>query len=52
MLLLTIVDNLVCWVESQAKFTGDIKHRKTHKSKAFFVIQKILTFDSHQYTPL
>ena len=31
---------------------GDIKHRKTHKSKAFFVIQKILSFDSHQYTPL
>ena len=31
---------------------GDIKHRKTHKPKAFFVIQKVLTFDSHQYTPL
>ena len=31
---------------------GDINHRKTHKSKAFFVIQKILTFDSHQYAPL
>ena len=31
---------------------GDIKHRKTHKSKAFFVIQKILTFDSNWYIPL
>ena len=31
---------------------GDIKHRKTHKTKAFFVIQKVLTFDSHRYTPL
>ena len=31
---------------------GDINHRKTHKSKAFFVVQKILTFDSHPYTPL
>ena len=31
---------------------GDIKHRKTHTSKAFFVIQKILTFDSHRYAPL
>ena len=31
--------------------TGDIKHRKTYKSKAFFVIQKILTFDSYRYTP-
>ena len=30
---------------------GDIKHRKTYKSKAFFVIQKILTFDSYRYTP-
>ena len=30
---------------------GDIKHRKIHKSKSFFVIQKILTFDSHRYTP-
>ena len=28
------------------------KHRKTHKSNAFFVIQKIFKFDSHQYTPL
>ena len=34
------------------KSAGDIKHRKTHKSKAFFVIQKILTFDSHQCAPL
>ena len=24
---------------------GDTKHRITHKSKAFYVIQKILTFD-------
>ena len=31
---------------------GDIKHSETQKSNAFFVIQKILTFDSHQYTPL
>ena len=31
---------------------GDIKNRKTHKSKDFFVIQKMLTFDSHRYTPL
>ena len=31
---------------------GDIKHRKNHNSKACFVIKKILTFDSHQYTPL
>ena len=31
---------------------GDLKDRKTHKSKGFFVIQKILTFDSYQYTPL
>ena len=31
---------------------GDIKHKKTHKSKAFFVIQNISTFDSHRYTPL
>ena len=30
--------------------TGDIKHRKTYKSKAFFVIQKIVTFDSYRYT--
>ena len=30
----------------------DILHRKTHKPKAFFVIQKILTFDSNRYTPL
>ena len=26
------------------KLAGDIKHRNTHKSKAFFVTQKILTF--------
>ena len=31
---------------------GDIKHRKTHKSKTFFAIQKMLTFDSHRYAPL
>ena len=31
---------------------GDIKLGKTHKSKVCFVIQKILTFDSHWYTPL
>ena len=31
---------------------GDTKHGKTHKSKAFFVIQKALTLDSYQYTPL
>ena len=31
---------------------GDIKNRKTHKFKAFFVLQKILTFDSYRYTPL
>ena len=30
---------------------GDIKRRKTHKSKAFFAFQKILTFDSHRCTP-
>ena len=29
---------------------GVIKHRKTYKSKAFFVIQKMLTFDSYLYT--
>ena len=28
---------------------GDIKHRKIHKSKSFFVIQKILTFHSHHF---
>ena len=28
------------------------KQRKTHKSKAFFVIQKIFKSDSHRYTPL
>ena len=27
-------------------------YRKTHKSKAFFVIQKISKFDSYRYTPL
>ena len=27
---------------------GDIKHRKTQKSKTFFVTQKVLTFYSHQ----
>ena len=32
--------------------TRDIKHRKNRKPKAFFVIQKILTFDSHRYTQL
>ena len=32
--------------------TGGIKHRKNCKPKAFFVIQKILTFDSHRYTQL
>ena len=31
---------------------GDIKHRKTHKSKTFFVIQKIFKFDSHRHAPL
>ena len=31
---------------------GDIKHRKTHKPKKIFVIEKILTFDSHQYFSL
>ena len=31
---------------------GGIKHRKTHKSKGSDAIQKILAFDSHQYTPL
>ena len=31
---------------------GDINHRKTHKSKSFSVIQKILKFDSHGYAPL
>ena len=31
---------------------GDIKHRKPHKSKAFLVIEKILTFDSNRHTPL
>ena len=44
-----------CNVSSNARLqnsAGDIKHRKTHKSKAFSVIQKILTFDSHHYTPL
>ena len=30
---------------------GDIKHRRTYKSKAVFVIQNILTFDSYRYTP-
>ena len=30
---------------------GDIKHRKTHKPKTFFIIQKILTYDSNQCTP-
>ena len=28
---------------------GDIKHRKIHKLKSFFVIQKILTFHSHHF---
>ena len=28
------------------------KHRKIHKSNAFFVIQKIFKFDLLQYTPL
>ena len=28
------------------------KPRKTHKSKAFFVIQKIFKFDWHRYAPL
>ena len=31
---------------------GDIKNRKTHKPKNFFIIQKNLTFDSNWYTPL
>ena len=31
---------------------ADIKHRKTHKSKTFFVIQKIFKFDSHRHAPL
>ena len=31
---------------------GDSKHRKAHKSKAYFIIQIILTFDSNQYTPI
>ena len=31
---------------------GDIKHRKTDKLNVFFVIQKILRFDSYRYTPL
>ena len=31
---------------------GDIMHRKARKSKVFFVIQKILTFDSYRYTLL
>ena len=31
---------------------GDTKHRKTHKSKAFSVPEKLLTFDSNRYTPL
>ena len=29
---------------------GDIKHRKNYKSKAVFVIQNILTFDSYRCT--
>ena len=29
---------------------GNIKQRKTHKSKAFFVARKIFKFDSHQYS--
>ena len=33
------------------KSARDTKRRKTHKSKAFFVIQKILIFDSHRYAP-
>ena len=36
----------------QQNSSGDIKHRKSHKSKAFFVIQKIVIFNSHRYTPL
>ena len=36
----------------QQNSSGDIKHRKSHKSKVFFVIQKILIFNSHRYTPL
>ena len=31
---------------------GDMKYRKIHESKDFFVIQKILTFSSHRYRPL
>ena len=30
----------------------DIKYRKIHKPKAVFIIQKILTFDSHWYALL
>ena len=31
---------------------GDIKHEKTQKFKAFFVIQKMSTFDSYRNTLL
>ena len=31
---------------------GDMKHIKLTNQKLFFAIQKILTFDSHRYTPL
>ena len=30
---------------------GDPKHRNTDKSKAFFVIQRTLTFGLYRYTP-
>ena len=31
---------------------GEVNYRKIRKSQTFFVIQKILTFDSNRYTPL
>ena len=36
------------WLQNSV---GDIKHKKTHKSKTFFVIQKILSFDLYRYPP-
>ena len=42
----------ICTYARPQNSAGDIKHRKTHKSNAFFVIQKILTFHSYRHTPL
>ena len=39
-------------VSTNARLVQNSAEGKNHKSKAFFVIQKILTFDSHRFTPL